>query len=97
MGAKCLLVFCCLVVSVCCMDIPSWRALQEKLHEKLEDIYNDRDEVQQTIQVGRYFKYYLPNDQHFTVNFVYFRSFFLCFYFFVFNKSRNLFKVKPFQ
>lgn len=72
------------------MDIPSWQALQEKLHEKLEDIYNDRDEVRQTVQVGKYFKYYLPNDQHLTVNFLFFL-------YFGFKKSRNLFKIKPSQ
>ena len=70
MTAKLLFLLSCFVISVCGMDIPSWESLQEKLHDKLEDIYNDRDEVRQTIDIGKYFKYYLPNDKHFTVSYL---------------------------
>ena len=42
------------------MELPDWKRIQEKLHEKLEDIFNDRDEVFKTLEVGKYFKYYLP-------------------------------------
>ena len=46
--------------SVYGMELPDWKRIQEKLHDKLEDIFNDRDEVFKTIEVGKYFKYYLP-------------------------------------
>lgn len=67
MATKWIVLMSCVVISVCAMDVTSWEPLREKLHDKLEDIFNDRDEVRQTIEVGRYFTHYVPSDKHFTV------------------------------
>lgn len=61
MSWKVLLVFF-FVNCVLGMDLPNWETIQENLHAKIEDIYNDRDEVYKTIDVGKYFKYYVPGD-----------------------------------
>ena len=63
-----LLTFTCLLACTVAMEIPNWKELREKLHEKLEDIYNDREEVQKHLEVGKYFKYYLSDVGSFTVS-----------------------------
>ena len=62
MNLNFLTILVCLAACSYGMDITNWDLVRNNLHRKLEEIYErDHDFVKKTVQVGKYFKYFVTS------------------------------------
>lgn len=70
MYIKLLVLLLCLYAASTAELVPSWKVLQEKLHEKVEEIFNnDRIGSYIKIKTGKFFRYRLPGSGYEVSNF----------------------------